>query len=194
MAEAPHPSLDPSGDNPWRTLETGIAFESSQFRVVRHTVTQPDGAPGTYTYLELPGSVAAVVPVTEDRCVYLVRQWRYPWRRNSWEVPAGHCDPGETPAQGAARELAEEVGLAARDWTSLGMVFASATIDSEFHLYLARDLSPAPAGSAQRDGAEHDMQVACVPLAEAVRAVMDGTLVHAVTCLALLRTARLLDL
>jgi ADP-ribose pyrophosphatase len=137
--------------------------------------------------------VVAVVPVTDDAQVYLVRQWRYPWHRNSWEVPAGHGEPDEEPLHAAQRELAEEVGLHARIWEPLGGGYMSATFNARYHLFLARDLSPVDDGY-RRDGAEHDLIARRIALAQAIEAAMDGRIEHAMSVVGLLRTARRLGL
>jgi 8-oxo-dGDP phosphatase len=134
-----------------------------------------------------------IVPVADDGCVYLVRQWRYPWRRNSWEIPAGHGEPNELPIDGAKRELAEEVGVQAETWQPLGSGYASATMNARYHLFLARGLSPAPAGHT-RDGAEDDLIAMRVPLDEAVQAALDGRIEHSMSVVGLLRAARRLGL
>jgi ADP-ribose pyrophosphatase len=121
--------------------------------------------------------------------VHLVRQWRYPWSCNSWEIPAGHGGLDEEPLHAARRELAEEVGLVARDWESLGSAFSSASIKAHYQLFLARGLEPSPGGIV-RDGAEHDMITCRLPLAEAVAAAADGRIVHALSVVGLLRAAR----
>ncbi len=181
--------LDLSGANPWHTRSSRVVFDNGRLRLCEDDVVQPDGAEGRYTYLELAWPVVAIVPVSEDGHVYLVRQWRYPWRRNSWEIPAGHCELHEPPLHGARRELAEEVGLEAATWDSLGTGFASATLSTRYHLYLARALSPASV-EHQRDGAEHDMIARRVPLPEAVEAAMDGRIEGSLSVVGLLRAAR----
>jgi ADP-ribose diphosphatase len=182
--------LDASGDNPWRTLSSEVLYDNGRLRLREDTVVQPDGGPGRYTFIEFPHPIVAIVAVGDDaRSVYLVRQWRYPWVRNSWEIPAGSCEPGETPLEGAQRELAEEVGLQAHDWQALGVGMGSATMAAEYHLYLARGLN-AVAGNHQRDGAEGDLIVRAVPLQVAVEAAMDGRIVHAISVAGLLRAAR----
>ncbi|HEY3062138.1 MAG TPA: NUDIX hydrolase [Chloroflexota bacterium] len=181
--------LDLSGENPWQTRTSEVLFENGHLRLRHDRVIQPDGAPGSYAYVEIPWAVVGIVPISDDGCVHLVRQWRYPWRRNSWEIPAGRGEPNETPLEGAKRELAEEVGLQAADWEPLGTSFGSAAVDAFYHLYLARGLSLAAHG-AQRDGAEQDMIARPVPLVEAIEAAMDGRIVHLFTVAGLLRAAR----
>jgi ADP-ribose pyrophosphatase len=181
-----------TGPNPWQTLTSTVVYDNGRLRLREDAVLQPDGARGSYTFIELPTPIVAIVPVAEN-AVYLVRQWRYPWGRNSWEIPAGACEPGEEPLDGARRELAEEVGLQASDWEPLGEGMGSASMAAHYHLYLARGLTPV-AGTHRRDGAESDLIVQPVPLPAAIAAAMDGRIVHAFTVIGLLRAARRLGI
>jgi 8-oxo-dGTP pyrophosphatase MutT (NUDIX family) len=181
--------LDTSGNNPWLTESSSVIYENGHLRFRVDRVVQPDGQPGEYAFLDLPHPVVGIVPLSDDGCVHLVRQWRYPWGRNSWEIPAGHGEVNETPLAGAQRELAEEAGLRAACWEPLGTGFGSAGVNAFYHLYLARGLSPATDG-AERDGAEEDLITRPIPLREAIEAAMDGRIVHAFTVIGLLRTAR----
>ena len=180
--------LDLDGANPWHTQASRTVFDNGRMRLLQDDVRQPDGANGSYAYLEVPWPVVGIVPITDDGCVHLVRQWRYPWRRNSWEIPAGHGEANETPLAAAQRELAEEVGLHAATWEPLGQGFGSAAINARYHLFLARGLSAT--GRIEREGSEHDMITRHVPLAVAIEAAMDGRIVHAFTVVGLLRAAR----
>ena len=188
-AGAADDALSLAGANPWRTVTTRVVYENARLRLKEDEVVQPDGEAGQYVYLELPWPVVAIVPVDEQQRVYLVRQWRYPWQRNSWEIPAGHGEPAEAPLEAARRELAEEVGLAAASWDSLGEGYSSATLNARYHLYLARGLSPV-SPETSRDGAENDLIARPVPLALAVEAAMNGRIEHGMSVVGLLRTAR----
>ncbi|MDQ6671299.1 MAG: NUDIX hydrolase [Chloroflexota bacterium] len=181
--------LDLSGANPWHTQSSRVVFDNGRLRLCEDRVLQPDGEQGSYTYLQMPWPVVAIVPVSDDGFVYLVRQWRYPWQRNSWEIPAGHCERDEQALHGAQRELAEEVGLEAAAWEPLGSGFSSAAVNARYHLFLARALAPAT-GEHHRDGVEHDLIARQVPLREAVEAAMDGRIEHGMSALGILRAAR----
>ena len=133
-----------------------------------------------------------IVALDEADQLYLVRQWRYPWRRNSWEIPSGGGEPEESPLEAAQREFAEEVGLVAAHWEPLGEGYSSATVDSHWYFFLARKLSQGAAH--QRDGAEQDLVARRVPLADAVAAAMDGRIAHGMSVVAILRTARRLGI
>jgi ADP-ribose pyrophosphatase len=185
--------LDLSGTNPWQMQSSRVVFDNGRLRLLEDQVLQPDGEPGSYSYLHMPVPVVAIVPVSDDGFVYLVRQWRYPWQRNSWEIPAGHCEPDEEVLGGAQRELAEEVGLEAAVWEPLGTGFASAAVNARYHLFLARSLRPATR-EHHRDGAEHDLIARRVPLAEAIEAAMDGRIEHGMSALGILRAARRLGI
>jgi 8-oxo-dGTP pyrophosphatase MutT (NUDIX family) len=182
-------TLELDGPNPWRTRARRVVFENRHLRLLHDQVVQPDGEDGSYAFLELPWPVVAIVPITEDGHVYLVRQWRYPWQRNSWEIPAGHCELDEEPFHAAQRELAEEVGVQAATWEPLGVGYASATIAGRFHLFLARSLSPAN-GKAIREGTERDLIARPIALTQAIEAAMDGRIEHGMSVVGLLRAAR----
>jgi 8-oxo-dGTP pyrophosphatase MutT (NUDIX family) len=177
------------GPNPWQTRARRVVFENGFMRLREDTFIQPDGAPGSYAYVEVPWPVVAIVPVSDAGEVYLVRQWRYPWGRNSWEIPAGHGEVDENPLEGAQRELAEEVGVRAATWEPLGTGYASASVNARYHLFLARELSPI-ARPPGRGGSELDMIARPIPLVEAVAAAMDGRIQHGISVVGLLRAAR----
>jgi ADP-ribose pyrophosphatase len=91
--------------------------------------------------IEHPGAVVVIAVDEEDR-VYLVRQYRHPIRRFLLELPAGTLEPGEEPLAAAQRELREEVGLEAGEWTNLGSFFSSpGFVNEHMHAFLARKLA-----------------------------------------------------
>lgn len=131
-----------SAANPWTLIESRIVYQTAWLRVREDRVVAPDGALSTYSVVELPPSVAAVVLNDRDE-VALVGQWRYPHQRFSWEIPTGGCeDRSEPPLAAAKREVQEEIGVAAGQWLPLGTIDNSngSTTDTA-HLFLARELS-----------------------------------------------------
>jgi 8-oxo-dGTP pyrophosphatase MutT (NUDIX family) len=181
--------FDTRGANPWQTRSSTVLYERGNVRLLEDDVLQPDGSAGHYVFVQVKTPVVAIVPLSEDGFVHMVRQWRYPWQRNSWEIPAGHCEDGEEPLRAARRELAEEAGLEAADWAPLGTGFGSAAMNVRYHMYLARGLSPV-ATPHQRDAAEEDLITQRIPVDAAIRAAMDGTIVHVFSVVGLLRAAR----
>lgn len=173
-------------------------MESSQTifegHIVKLTVDQvrlPDGNPAQREVVYHPGGVAVLALDGEDR-VYLVRQYRYPIRKLLLELPAGKLDHGqEDPIEGARRELAEETGLEAGEWTYLGHILASPGFCTEdLHMYLARELTR----KEQHLDEDEFLDVVTMPFGELVGQVMDGAITDAKTVAATLKVKVLLGL
>jgi ADP-ribose pyrophosphatase len=134
-------------------------------------------------FVRHPGA-AAVVAVDGAERVCVVRQYRHGVTDFLWEIPAGKLDAGEPPQACAVRELAEETGVSAQRWTSLGQYLPAPGIFSEvIHLFLARDLvvgTPAP-------DADEELEIQWLPMADAAALVLRGEWNDGKTALALWR-------
>jgi 8-oxo-dGTP pyrophosphatase MutT (NUDIX family) len=149
---------------------------------------RPDGSPGIYGVVEFEPAVA-IVALTDDRRVHLVGQFRYPTQSFSWEVIEGYAHPGESPAAAAVRELREESGLSASEWTPLGHIEISNSVTDQIgFMYLARGLT---AGPNSPDPTEQ-LSLQTVPFADALAGALDGRIFDAFSICALTRAARLL--
>lgn len=149
------------------------------------TFEGPDGSTFERDLVHHPGAVS-VVALGDDGRVALVRQYRAPVDVDLLEIPAGVLDvAGEDPAACARRELAEEAGLAARDWELLCEFHNSPGFSDERHrIYLARGLSEVP---HDRQGVEEAaMTVEWVALADAVTLIRSGAIKDAKTVIGLL--------
>ena len=170
-----------------RTLATGSFLE-----LTAEDVELPGGSVTTLELLRHPGA-SAVVPVTAEGEVVLVRQYRHAVAEqvgDGWllEVPAGKLDPGESPEHCARREVAEEVGYEVGELVSLGAMFSSPGFtDERIHLFLGRSLSPC----AQSLDEDEVLRVERLPFGEAVARAADGRIEDAKTICALLRAAPL---
>jgi 8-oxo-dGTP pyrophosphatase MutT (NUDIX family) len=151
-------------------------------------VVWPDGTLTSYGVFRQP-EAALIVPLTETRTTFLVRQWRHSWDADAWELPAGTMEEGEEPLATAQRELVEEAGLEARRWTELGTARATAVSMMRFHFFLARDLTVV---ERKPEFYEQDMVIRELALDEALELATDGTIQHAATIAALFRASRLL--
>lgn len=166
-----------------KTVDSREVFKGRIIRVRLDTVRLPNGKESTREVVEHPGGVAILAIDSEDR-VLLVRQYRYPFERVLTEIPAGKREPGEPPFITAQRELQEEVGATADTWTELGTLIPSPGCYGEtLYLYMAQDLH---FGATHPDEDEF-LEPLRVPLDEAVRQCMDGTLTDAKTVAAILK-------
>jgi ADP-ribose pyrophosphatase len=150
----------------------------------------PDGGEAVYTVVENPDS-AFIVPLFDNRDTMLVRQWRHAWDISSWEVPAGTFDDGEDPESCARRELAEETGLVATRYRSLGVVHGAAFLTGRAYLFLAEGLTET---ARNPETYEQDMEVLRLPFTEALHAALEGQIVHSGSVTSLCRAARALRL
>jgi ADP-ribose pyrophosphatase len=130
--------LDPLAEE---TLESRLVYKGQFLRVYEDTVRCPDGHVAPREFLRHPGAVM-VVPQLDDGRLVLERQFRYPLGRSIIEFPAGKIDPGEDILSCAQRELREETGYVAREWTYLGGFHnAVGYCDEKIEVYLARGLT-----------------------------------------------------
>jgi 8-oxo-dGTP pyrophosphatase MutT (NUDIX family) len=136
---------------------------------------QPDEEPFTRVVLEHPGAVV-VLAIDEGERVFCLRQYRHPARMRMLELPAGLLDvAGEEPRATAQRELLEEAGLEADEWTPLASAYSSPGITTEqIHYFLARGLHEADRGEFSPAHEEADMQTLWVPYDELLAACLDG--------------------
>ncbi|HSS60429.1 MAG TPA: NUDIX hydrolase [Candidatus Limnocylindrales bacterium] len=171
-------------------METTVRGTSGHFVLRDDAIRFPDGVDAVYTVVVNPDS-AFVVPCFDDGDTMLVRQWRHAWDASSWEVPAGTFDEGEEPLACAQRELAEETGLVAVRYTSLGVVRGAAFLTGRAHLYLAEGLTES---TRSPESYEQDMEVLRLPFAEALDAALGGQIMHSGSVTALCRAARALKL
>ncbi|WP_054055848.1 NUDIX hydrolase [Alloactinosynnema sp. L-07] len=143
-------------------------------------VVMPGGNTAAREVVEHLGAVA-IAAMDDDGNLVLIHQYRHPLGRRIWELPAGLIDNAdEDPVDAAKRELVEEVGLVAEDWSVLVDVAASPGFTDEVvRVFLATGLS-----SVEREvhgDEEADLVIRRFPLSEAVRLVLAGEIVNGAT-------------
>lgn len=148
-------------------------------------VTLPSGREDAREIVEHRGAVA-VVPLTDQGEVLLVRQYRGPAKGNLLEIPAGTLEPGEDPDAALRRELAEEIGMRAAHTERLLTFYPSPGFLTEVvHLYLATGLSP-----HKLEAEEEDLTIIRLPLHEARAMAERGEIRDAKSIIGLLLVSR----
>ncbi len=147
----------------------------------------PDDDPFSRVVMEHPGAAIVLAVDDQDR-VLCLWQYRHAVGRRLVQLPAGLLDvAGEEPIDVARRELVEEAGYEAAEWTHLVSAYSSPGISAEkAHYFLARGLSEVGTGDFEAEHEEAEMEVAWVPRAELRAAVLDGRVEDAHLALALL--------
>lgn len=148
----------------------------------------PNGSTATREVVEHNGGIC-VVPITEKGEVLMVEQYRYPYSEVVLEIPAGKRDGNEEPLEGGKRELREETGAIAENYTFLGELYPTPGYCGEIiYMYLATGLSY---GETDPDEDEF-LNLKKIPLETAVEMIMSGEIKDAKTQAAILKAERLL--
>lgn len=182
----------------WVTRDTETKYENAWIRVREDRVTGPAGRDGIYGVVTMQHPAVFIVAVDAEDRMCLVTIDRYTVG-TTIEVPAGGSD-GEDPLVAARRELREETGFEAGEWTSLGSMNAlNGIAEATEYVFLARDLRPASGDQDTADGdaaetqAEEGIQgVSWAPFADVLRMIADGSITDGETIAAIAKAGILL--
>jgi ADP-ribose pyrophosphatase len=164
------------------TLASEPVFDGKLLKVKRDRVRLPDGKAATREYIDHPGA-AAIIALDGQGGIVMVRQFRYPMRREFLELPAGKIDSGEAPLATAQRELEEETGYRATQWKELMTLHPVIAYSNErIVLFEARGLAR---HETRLDEGEF-VETMVIPLTEAHAMVHDGRITDAKTVIGLL--------
>jgi len=163
----------------WRTLETEHVYSTPIFDLHRRKSAHPRRGERNFFVLEAPGWVN-IIPLTRDRNVIFVRQFRHGVSAFTLEIPGGMIDPEDpTPAEAAAREMREECGYASDDIVALGRVHPNPAIQPNFcYSFLARNAKKVSEPRHDHSGSE-ETEVVTVPLKEVPELIATGKITHA---------------
>jgi len=178
-----------------RILDSKVVYEGKLFRVLQDHIIEPGGRESHRDVIRHNGSVVilAVDPSKrkKDPWIVIERQYRHAAGQYLWELPAGKLDPGESPLQGAIRELAEETGYQAKKWSALVEYYASpGFLGESMKVFLAEGLV---AGDAHPEEDEH-IDFRLVKLSDLLEQIDKGKIVDGKTLTTILLYARQLGL
>lgn len=175
--------------NPWTTISKKEVYDNPWIRVEEHQVLTPARKNGIYGKVSFKNLAIGIVPIDNMGYTWLVGQYRYTLDEYSWEIPMGGGEKEETALESAKRELKEETGLEAEDWSLLLKIHTSNSVTDEVgYVYLAKDLSQ---GETEFDDTE-DLEIWYLPFQEAYQMVLDGKITDAISMAAIFKTSVLL--
>lgn len=151
-------------------ISSKATYDGRLLHVREDRVKLPNGREATREYIVHPGAVV-VAPLLENGDVLLVRQFRYPLRREFLELPAGKIDPGEDTLVCGQRELLEETGYVGAAWHYLTTIHPCIGYsDERILVYLAQELTE----HGHRRDEDEFLENVRMPLAEALQGVREG--------------------
>ena len=122
-------------------LDSAVVYEGNFIRVLKDNVRMPDGSISTREHIAHPGAVA-VLAILDNGNLVMERQFRYAPQREFIELPAGKIDRGEDILLTAQRELLEETGYVASEWTHLATAWPCiGYADERIEYFIARGLT-----------------------------------------------------
>lgn len=165
------------------TLDSTVIFDGKIIRVEKDTVLLEDGTKAFREVVRHPGGVC-VLALTDADEVLFVKQFRYPHAAVTMEIPAGKLEYGEDPETCGKRELLEECGCTAGEFTYLGKLYPTPAYDAEvIHMFLAKHLEY----SEQSLDEDEFLDVEKIPFREALQMVLDDKYPDAKTQIAILK-------
>ena len=175
--------MAPTG-RPWKAFEERQVYDNPWIQLREIRAEAPTGAPALYGLIGFKNLAIGVLPILPDGRIVLVGQHRFPARDYSWEIPEGGAPVGSDPLEGARRELREETGLEAAEWTEvLRFELSNSVTDEHGYGFIATGLHQ---GTADPDPTEV-LAVARVPFLEALEQTLAGRIQDLITVAMLFR-------
>jgi ADP-ribose diphosphatase len=176
---------DASTIDPWPERRTEPLYDCGIIRIERSFAASPmTGAEHEFVRVDSCDWVQ-IIPLTAERQVVMVRQYRHGARRLTLEIPGGLLDPGEDPATAAARECLEETGYAARTVEPMGAMNPNpALFSNQLHSFCAYGVERV--GVPQTTPTEQT-EVVLVPLDEVAAMLRENRIDHSLVAATLWR-------
>ena len=173
-------------NGPFKITDSKTAYKNPWIEVREDKVIRPDGKEGLFGVIDY-GKGTSTVALDENHNINLVKEFYYALEEYGIQTPSGDIAHGETPLQGAQRELLEETGCSAEKWTDLGMINPMTMIlKSPAFLFLAQN-------TKSIQPAEPETELIVMPFEEAHQMVIDSKITHGPSCVAILKAKFFLE-
>lgn len=168
--------------NPWQIISASEKYDNKWISLTEYDVINPNGGKGIYGKVHFKNIAIGIMALDAEMNTWLVGQYRFVLDEYSWEIPEGGGPLGIDPLESAKRELLEEAGLVAHEWTTLLKLHTSNSVSDEYALiYLARQLeqhTPMPEETEQ-------LVIRKIPFEEAWQMTENGLITDAMSVVAI---------
>jgi len=170
-------------------LQERSVYDNKWIGVNEYEVLNPSGGRGIYGTVRFKNLAIGILPLDAEGYTWLVGQWRFPLEMYSWEIPEGGGDPALPPIESARRELKEETGLVASEWTLIQeMHLSNSVTDERALIFMARGLRQEEAMPEETE----QLVVRRVSFDEAFEMVERGEITDSMSVAAILKVKLLL--
>src|SRR5215212_6654536 len=170
--------------NPWKVLGSEVKYDNNWIKVTEFDVINPSGGKGIYGKVHFKNLAIGVMPLDDDLNTYLVGQYRFTLEQYTWEIPEGGGPHNIDILESAKRELKEETGLIAEEWTKLmDFHLSNSVCDEHGGIFMARKLKQEQAMPEETE----DLAVKKVPFEKAYQMVEDGIITDSLAVAAILK-------
>lgn len=171
--------------NPWITINSRKIYENQWIGLTEHNVINPSGGEGIYGEVHFKNYAIGIMVLDENHHTYLVGQYRFPLKAYSWEIPEGGGPLASDPLESAKRELLEETGLTANQWTEMQRLHLSNSVSNELGIiYMARELTQGESSPEETE----QLELRKLPFDDAYQMVLNGEITDSMSVAAILKT------
>ncbi len=170
--------------SPWTKLNAQTPYENNWIKIEHHDVLNPSGKEGIYGVVHYKNYAVGILPLDDQYNTWLVGQYRYPLDLYTWEIPEGGCPLNMSLLDTAKRELEEEAGLIAKQWTPLLETHLSNSVSDEYGIiYIAQELE---LGKAKPEETEQ-IAIKKLPFESVFEMVMKGEITDSLSIMGILK-------
>jgi 8-oxo-dGTP pyrophosphatase MutT (NUDIX family) len=177
-------------ENPWKTKESKEIYDNPWIKLDHHSVINPANKEGIYGTVHFKNLAIGIIPLDGQLNCWIVGQYRYPLNQYSWEIPEGGGKLNVPPLDSAKRELREETGLEAKEWSEIQRIHTSNSVTDELGIiYLAQGLEEF---DSQPDEDEQ-LTIKKLPFSQVLSMVLNGEITDSLSVAGILKVKVLLD-
>lgn len=181
--------MDSKRKNPWKTISVKEVYTNPWIKLDEHQVINPAGGEGIYGKVHFKNKAIGIIPLDQENNTWIVGQYRYALNEWSWEIPEGGGSLDIDTLTSAKRELKEETGLSAENWTEIARTHLSNSVSDEIGIvYLAENLIE---GNSQLEETEFGMEIKKLPFEKVLAMVNNGEITDSLSVIGILKLARL---